>query len=47
MGKFVTVQILFAFASLSYTLMFGAQTLLYALVNQGFSALNVRTDHEF
>jgi hypothetical protein len=46
-GKFTVVQILFAVASLSYTLIFGAQTLLYAMVNQGFSALNPKTDHEF
>jgi len=47
LGKFIVVQTLFSAASLAYTLMFGAQTLLAAVVNQGFATLNAKTDHEF
>lgn len=46
-GKFVVVQILFAFSALIYTLMFGAQAIMYQAIEQGFSLIKENTDHEY
>jgi len=46
-GKFLVVQILFAFASLTFALMFGAQSIMYSTVNQGFSSVQKTVDHNF
>lgn len=46
-GKFIVVQTLFVFASLVYTLMFGAQALMYQVIKQGFSLVKKNTDHEY
>ena len=46
-GKFVVVQVLFAFASLTFALIFGAQAIMYSTVNQGFSSVQKKVDHNF
>ncbi|ATZ16522.1 FtsX-like permease family protein [Entomoplasma freundtii] len=46
-GKFVVVQILFAFSALIYTLMFGAQAIMYQAIEQGFSLIKKDTDHQY
>ncbi|ATQ35559.1 ABC transporter permease [Mesoplasma entomophilum] len=46
-GKFYTVQILFAAASFTYILLFGAQTLMTKMLNQTFAVYNEKIDHMF
>ncbi|ATZ18086.1 ABC transporter permease [Mesoplasma melaleucae] len=46
-GKFYTVQILFACASFTYILLFGAQTLMTKVLNQTFSVYNEKIDHMY
>ncbi|ASZ09173.1 ABC transporter permease [Mesoplasma chauliocola] len=44
-GKFYTVQTLFACASFTYILLFGAQNLMTKMLNQSFAVYNEKTDH--
>lgn len=46
-GKFLVIQTLFAFSSLSYILIFGAQTISTKVINQGFSVYNDKIDHYY
>lgn len=47
MGKFVVVQLLFGFSALLYTLIFGARTVMYQVINQSFNQIHSKTDHEY
>ncbi|WP_100679855.1 ABC transporter permease [Mesoplasma tabanidae] len=46
-GKFYTVQTLFACASFTYILLFGAQNLMAKMINQSFAVYNEKTDHYY
>lgn len=46
-GKFYTVQTLFACASFTYILLFGAQSLMTKMLNQSFAVYNEKTDHYY
>ncbi|PPE04485.1 ABC transporter permease [Entomoplasma ellychniae] len=46
-GKFVMIQTLFAFSSLSYILIFGSQTLTTKIINQSFAVYNEKVDHYY
>ncbi|MDQ0568084.1 ABC transporter permease [Mycoplasma yeatsii] len=46
-GKFAIVQCLFVFASLSYSLLFGAQTILTQSINQGLAEIKSSVDHRW
>lgn len=46
-GKFTIVQCLFVFASLSYSLLFGAQTILTQSINQILAEIKSNVDHKW